>query len=270
MAPRKRKPLSIFVVSDATGTTAEAVARSALVQFGRSPARLRRFPFVRSEEQIEGIVGEAPERDCIVIFTLVNPDLAGVLRKRCRERGIPAIDVIGPLLAFFGEKLRHAPSMKPGALRHETEEAYKVGEAIHYTLRHDDGQNPGTWDKADLLILGVSRTGKTPTSIFLSCRKLKIANVPIVRGVDLPSAAYELPIPKVGFRIGLDRLLELRAQRVDRLPVVAIRGYQGRGSVFEELEYGERLFKKIPGIKTIDVTNRSIEETSEWIVRHAL
>jgi regulator of PEP synthase PpsR (kinase-PPPase family) len=270
MAPPKRTPLTIFVVSDATGTTAEAVARSALVQFGRSPARLRRFPFVRTEEQIEAIVEELPARDCIVVFTLVYPDLAAVLAKRCRERSVPAVDVIGPLLGFYGKMLRHAPKRKPGALRHESEEAFKVTEAIHYTLRHDDGQNPGTWNQADLLILGVSRTGKTPTSIFLSCRKLKIANIPIVNGVDLPRSVYELPVPKVGFRIGLDRLLELRAQRVDRLPVAAVRGYQGRASVFEEIEYGERIFKKMPGIRTIDVTNRSIEETSEWIVRHAL
>ncbi|MBM3320367.1 MAG: kinase/pyrophosphorylase [Candidatus Eisenbacteria bacterium] len=268
--PEKRAPLDIYVVSDATGTTAEAVARSALVQFGRAPAVVRRFPFVRTEEQIEEIIASAPAGECIVVFTLVTPDLASVLRARSAEKGIPAIDVIGPLLDIFRDKLRHAPSMKPGALRHESEEMYKVTEAIHYTLRHDDGQGLDTLDEADLLILGASRTGKTPTSIFLSCRKLKVANMPIVNGIALPDSVYDLPIPKVGFRMNLDRLLELRAQRVDKLPIAALRGYQGRSNVFEEIEYCEALYKKIPGLRTIDVTNRSIEETSEWIVRNVL
>lgn len=270
MSPAGKVPLSIFVVSDATGTTAEAVARSALVQFGRAPALVRRFPFVRDEAQIEAILREAPGRNCVIVFTLVNPELAALIADKCRERGIVAMDVIGPLLAYIGQKLRHAPSGRPGAFRHESEETYKVTEAIHFTLRHDDGQNVETLNEADLLILGVSRTGKTPTSIFLSCRKLKVANIPIVNGVDLPDGVRELKIPKVGFRMSIDRLLELRAERAAKMPIGALRGYQGRASVFEESEYCEAVFRKIPGLKTIDVTNRSIEETSEWIVRNVL
>jgi regulator of PEP synthase PpsR (kinase-PPPase family) len=270
VSPARRAPLEIYVVSDATGTTAEAVARSGLVQFGRASARVRRFPFVRSEEQIAGIVDEAPGGNCVIVFTLVSPDLGEALSKRSASKGIVAIDVLGPILGVFGDKLRHAPSGKPGALRHESEETYKVTEAIHYTLRHDDGQGLETLHEADLLILGVSRTGKTPTSVFLSCRKLKVANLPVVNGIPLPEGVAGLAIRKVGFRIGLDRLLELRAQRVDRLPVTTVRRYQGRSAVFEELEYCEEVYRKIPGLKTIDVTNRSIEETSEWIVRNVL
>ncbi|MFH1681696.1 MAG: pyruvate, water dikinase regulatory protein [Candidatus Eisenbacteria bacterium] len=268
--PSRRAPLSIYVVSDATGTTAEAVARSVLVQFQRAPAIVRRFPFVRTEEQIEEIVEGAPAGNCIIVFTLVSPDLAARLSARSGEKGIDAIDVIGPLLGILRGRIRHAPSMRPGAFRHEDEETYKVTEAIHYTLRHDDGQGLDTLGDADLLILGASRTGKTPTSIFLSCRKLKVANIPIINGIAPPDPVFELPIKKVGFRMSLERLLELRAQRVEKLPITALRGYQGRSNVFEELEYCEKIYKKVPGIKTIDVTNRSIEETSEWIVRNVL
>jgi len=262
--------LNIFVVSDATGTTAEAVARSALVQFAGARPLLRRFPFVRTTKQIETIVDQAPEGKCMIVFTLVSTDLSQMLVEKGRARGLTVVDVMGPLMETFHSILKYSPQRRPGAFRHAEEEAYQVTEAIHYTLRHDDGQGVETLHEADLLILGVSRTGKTPTSIYLSCRKVKVANIPIVGGITPPGEVFTLPIPKVGFRMSIDRLVDLRAQRVDRLPVAAVRGYQGRSGVFEENEFCEGIYRRIRGLKTIDVTNRSIEETSEWIVRNVL
>lgn len=269
MAPRDER-LQIFVVSDATGSTAEAVARSALVQFAGPRPVVRRFGFVRTPEQVDEIVDAAPVGRSIVVFTLVSAELAGRLRRKARAKDLTVVDVMSPLMKTLGGVTHKEPRRKPGAFRHEEEESYKIAEAIHYTLRHDDGQNIDTLDEADLVILGVSRTGKTPTSIFLSCRKLKVANIPIVDGIPLPKGVRDLPVKKVGFRMSLDRLVDLRARRVDKMPVHAVPGYQGRGCIFEELEYCEKVFRKIPGIRTIDVTNRSIEETSEWIVRNVL
>lgn len=266
----KRERLNIFVISDATGTTSEAVARSALVQFAGPHPLLRRFPFVRTTDQIDEIVELAPEGKCIIVFTLVTPGLAPALIRKAKAKKLTVIDVMGPLLDTLGGIVHRTPKRKPGVFRHEEEKDYQVTEAIHFTMKHDDGQGLDTLDEADLIILGVSRTGKTPTSIYLSCRKLKVANIPVINGIDLPKKVYDLPVKKVGFRMDMDRLVELRARRVDKLPVTALPGYQGRSWVFEELEYCSGIYKKIPGLKTIDVTNRSIEETSEWIVRNVL
>jgi len=261
---------TIFVVSDATGTTAEAVARSTLVQYAGARPRMRRFPFVRTSAQIDEIVEQAPDEKCIIVFTLVTPELSRALLRKGRRKGAVVIDVMGPLIKTLGGILHDPPSMEPGTYRHESEEVHAATEAIHFTLRHDDGQGIDTLHEADLVILGVSRTGKTPTSIYLSCRKLKVANVPVIHGIDPPRVLFDLPVPKVGFRMSLERLLEVRAQRVDRLPIAALPGYSGRAGVFQDLEHCEEVYRRIPGLKTIDVTNRSIEETSEWIARNVL
>jgi len=265
-----KKRLNIFLVSDATGTTAEAVITSVLVQFTGTQAHIRRFPFTRTIEQVEEVVREAPPKECMIVFTLVSNELRETLVRRSATKGVVAVDVIGPLMDLFSGILKHSPSRTPGIFRHESDEAYAVTEAIHYTLKHDDGQGLATLDKADLIILGVSRTGKTPTSIFLSCRKVKVANIPIVHGIPLQKEVVSSPVKKVGFRMNVDRLVELRARRVDKLPITAVPGYMGRDRIYEEVEYCEEVYRRLPGIRTIDVTNRSIEETSEWITRNVL
>ncbi|MFH1277903.1 MAG: pyruvate, water dikinase regulatory protein [Candidatus Eisenbacteria bacterium] len=270
MVRTKIPRLHIFVVSDATGSTAEAVARSALVQFAGPRPIVRRFGFVRTEEQVNEIVEAAPEGRGIIVFTLVSAELASRLKRKGRAKSLTVVDVLSPVMKTLGDAIHKEPRREPGTFRHEEEESYKIAEAIHYTLRHDDGQGLDTLDEADLIILGVSRTGKTPTSIYLSCRKLKVANIPIVHGISLPEEVFELPVKKVGFKMNLDRLVELRERRVDRLPITAVPGYHGRAGIFEEIEYCEGIYRKLPGLRTIDVTNRSIEETAEWIVRNVL
>jgi regulator of PEP synthase PpsR (kinase-PPPase family) len=127
-----------------------------------------------------------------------------------------------------------------------------------------------TLDEADLIILGVSRTGKTPTSIYLSCRKLKVANVPVIHQVPLPATVAKAPAKKVGFHMSPDRLIQLRGERMRRMPSANLPRYAKKNHVFEELEYCKRVFKKIPSLRVIDVTDRSIEEIAEWITRKVL
>lgn len=270
MVSSKNRRLHIFVVSDATGSTAEAVARSALVQFAGPRPVVRRFGFVRTREQVDEIVGAAPAGRSIIVFTLVSAELSARLKRKGRASGLTVVDVLSPVMKTLGDAIHKEPRREPGTFRHEEEESFKIAEAIHYTLRHDDGQGIETLDEAELIILGVSRTGKTPTSIYLSCRKLKVANIPIVDGISLPDEVFTLPVKKVGFKMNLDRLAELRAQRVDRLPITAVPGYHGRSGIFREIEYCESIYRRMPGLRTIDVTNRSIEETAEWIVRNVL
>ena len=263
-------PLDIFVVSDATGATAEAVATSVLVQFAGAQARIRRFPFVRTVAEAQAVLAQAPEGGCIIIFTVVSPELRRALLAGGRARNLTVVDLIGPLMSIFAGALEHEPSQIPGIQAGDQAELQQVTEAIHFALSHDDGAGIETLDQADVIILGASRTGKTPTSIFLSCQKLKVANVPIVYPMPLPPGVVAAPGKKVGFRIALERLVELRSERPRRLGVGALAGYSDETAVFQELEHCEEIYRRIPGLRTIDVTTRSIEEVAAWIKRQVL
>ncbi len=265
-----RKSLNIFVVSDATGHTAESVLTSVLVQFEGTRYNIRRFSFTRSPEQIEEIVRQAPRKECIIVYTLVSDSLRMLLNAKAKAKKLTVVDVMGPLIKTLSSILKFAPQMKPGMLRHQDEDEYFVTEAIHYTLTHDDGQGVDTLDEADLIILGISRTGKTPTSIYLSCRKLKVANIPIVKDMPLPPEIIKLPVKKVGFRMNVERQVRLRSERVGRMSRVSLPGYASRSHVVAEMEFCERLYRRIPSLWTVDVSDRSIEETSEWITRNVL
>lgn len=263
-------PLEVFVVSDASGATAEAVASSVLVQFTGAQARVRRFPFVRTVSEVEAVVAQATEGRCIAVFTFVSPELRQAMVDQGRAHNIAAVDILSPLMSIFAGILQHAPSQVPGIEVEERTELREITEAIHYALRHDDGQRQETLDQADVIILGASRTGKTPTSIYLSCQKLKVANVPIVRPVPLPAEVLASPAKKVGFHIALDRLVQLRRERPRGIGMETLAGYSGEAAIFEDLEYCEEVFRRIPGLRTIDVTNRSIEEIAAWIKRQVL
>jgi regulator of PEP synthase PpsR (kinase-PPPase family) len=265
-----RKRINIFIVSDGTGATAESVLASVVVQFRGVQFNIRRFPFARTEEHMKEIVRQAPEGKCIIVFTLVSEELRKFLIEEGVARKLTVVDVMGPLISTFSSILKHSPRMRPGIFRQQEEEMYRLTEAIHYTLSHDDGMGLETVDQADLIILGVSRTGKTPTSMFLSCRKLKVANVPILYQDPLPRAVTKAPSKKVGFTMSPDRLIQLRSERVRRMASAQLPRYASKTHVVEELEYSKQVYRKIPSLRVIDVTDRSIEEISEWITRQVL
>lgn len=261
---------TIAVVSDATGTTAESVLTSVLVQFPGARFNLKRHPFVKAPEQVEDIFRVKPEGQGIVLYTLVSMDLREQLSRRGEEEGWTVVDVMGPLIQTFSDALGMDAKMVPGIFRHDEDDAVLLRRAISYTLAHDDGKGLDTLDRADLLILGASRTGKTPASIYLSCRRLKVANYPIVMGIPLPEEILTARIKTVGFRMSPKRLVELRTARLMRLHKAKIQDYASAEHVLNELRYSEKMCRQIPGCKMIDVTMRSVEETSEWITRNVL
>jgi regulator of PEP synthase PpsR (kinase-PPPase family) len=266
----EKKVINVFIISDATGATAHSVLTSVLVQFKGAEFNIQRYSFTRSKERIDEILDEVPANQGIIVFTMVNTELREYLVTNAALKRLTIVDVMGPLMSMFSKLLKRAPKMTPGTFRQQDQEIYRLTEAIHYTLLHDDGMGHETIDQADLIILGVSRTGKTPTSIYLSCRKLKVANIPIILDTPFPMKIARLSMRKVGFRIGYDRLLQVRSERAKRMAVPEIPGYTDPGSLIEELEYCDKIYSRIPGLLTIDVTNRSIEETAEWITRSAL
>jgi len=265
----KKKNMNVFIVSDATGTTSESVFTSVGLQFDSANFSVRRFSFVRTPEKVDEVIAEAPEGACVVIFTLVSEELRGRLLRKGRRKKLAMVDVMGTLIGVFSQVLQKQPRMTPGVFRREDEETLRLTEAIQFAMKHDDGQCLDSIKDADLLILGPSRTGKTPTSIFLSCRKLKVANIPLVQDSPLPESIIRLPMRKVGFLMSSKRLQRLRSARSARYAAHGIGGgYATETTIAKELEFCEEIYDSIPGLKKIDVTYRSIEETASWIVRH--
>ena len=263
MSPPKKK-VHVFIVSDATGITAEMVISAVLVQFKEIEPTFKKFPYIRTKEQINAILTQAEAAQGIVIYSLVSQELRTWLRREKRKINIHAIDLLGPLLDRMGKLWNLNPLLNPNLLRNVGEESFRLAESIDFTLRHDDGQGIDTLDMADLVIFGVSRTSKTPTSLYLSCNNnLKVANVPLIPDIKPSDKIFTLKNQKVGFTISPDRLAFIRQKR---LKYAGSTYYTDLTNIKKELDYSRRIFSQIKGLQLIDVTNSSIEEVSNKIV----
>lgn len=261
---RPKKRIHIFIVSDSTGTTAEMVINAVLVQFKDVKPVFKKFPYIGTKEQIDAILNQAHEAQGIVIYSLVSPELRAWIRRKRRAADIYAIDLLGPIIDRIRKTWNLIPILEPGLLRRIDEESLRLAESIDYTLKHDDGQGIETMGKADLIILGVSRTSKTPTSLYLSCNhSMKVANVPIILGMKLPDKVFTLKKPKIGFTIELERLAFIRRKR---LKYAEDREYLDVTHIREELDYSDRIFSQIKDLQIIDVTHSSIEEVANRIM----
>jgi regulator of PEP synthase PpsR (kinase-PPPase family) len=261
--PRKR--IHIFIVSDSTGATAEMVINAVLVQFKDLVPVFKKFPFIRTKEQIKAILIQAHEVKGVVIYSLVSQQLRAWVRKEKRLMDIYALDLLGPILDRIRKQWDLTPLLEPGLLRGIGEESLRLAESIDFTLKHDDGQGVETLEKADLLILGVSRTSKTPTSIYLSCNEgLKVANVPLILDMRPPDKVFTLTkVQKIGFTISPERLAFIRQKRVK---YGGMDYYLDETKIRDELAYSRRIFNQIKGLELIDVTSSSIEEVASKIV----
>ena len=259
-----KKKVNIFIVSDATGITAERVINAVLVQFKKIEPVFRKFNFVKTEEQIEDILSEAEKLDAIVIYSLVSKKLRTWIRPQMRKKGLYRIDLLGPLLIRMERLWNMMPSFRPGLLTGLTEESLRLAEAIDYTLKHDDGQGLETLEEADIIILGISRTSKTPTSFYLSCNhELKVANIPIIKNVPLPENVFTFKKKKVGFTIAPKTAAMIRHKR---FLYAGESDYADIEYIKEELIYSHKIFRQIKGLQVIDVSNASIEEVAEKII----
>ncbi len=259
-----RKKVHVFIVSDATGITAEMVISAVLVQFKEIEPTFKKFPYIKTKEQINAILTQAEAVKGIVIYSLVSQELRVWIRREKRKMDIYTIDLLGPLLDRMRKLWNLNPLLSPGLLRGIGEESILLAESIDFTLKHDDGQGIDTLDKADLIIIGVSRTSKTPTSLYLSCNNdLKVANVAIIQDMKPPNKVFTLKIPKIGFTISPERLAFIRQKR---LKYAGSTDYTDLTQIKKELEYSHRIFTQIKGLQTIDVTNSSIEEIANKII----
>jgi len=257
----------IDVLSDSTGETAEKVVRAAMLQFPHSGAHIRLHTRVRTKEAARPVLERAAREGALVVFTVVSPELREYIHASSYELKIEALDLIGSLIGKLGTFLDRQPINMPSAMLPLSDEYFRRIEAVEFTVKSDDGKEPRNFKKADLILVGVSRTSKTPLSTLLAQRGLKVANLPLVLGVPPPPELDEAPQDRiVALTIGLDPLVEIRKARLKQLGMSVDANYGLREQVKEELEYANRVFKEHPGWPVIDVTGRAIEETAVIIL----
>jgi regulator of PEP synthase PpsR (kinase-PPPase family) len=263
--PERSDWAEIFVVSDGTGETAADTVRAAMLQFN-ARWRMRKFSDVRSAAQARGVIQEAANSGALVVFTVVNRPAAHALRDHGAERGVPTVDLLGPLIANIAEHLHAEPRQEPGLLHGFSDDYFRRIEAVEFAVRHDDGANPHTLFQADIVLVGPSRTSKTPLSMYLAQRGFKTGNVPIVPGLALPRPLFELNPRKVfGLVADAARLLTIRQARMRSLGAPPWLEYADAESVARELEDAKRLFRA-RGWRAVDVSGRAVEENASRIV----
>ena len=258
--------LHLHLLSDSTGETLENIAKAALAQFDDVQVVRHFWPLVRSETHLERILVEIAQNPGLVIFTLVNPEIRRQLETRCRAIGLPAVAPLDPVNHALSNLLGQEMKARPGR-QHMLDAAYFARvDAIQFTIAHDDGIAWEDWEDADIILAGVSRTSKTPTSIYLANRGYKVANIPIVVESPPPQALFGLRRPMVvGLTTAPERLIQVRRNRLLSLSQSPDTDYVQAEKVESEVKYARRMFAD-NSWPVIDVTRRSIEETAAAII----
>ncbi len=256
----------VHLVSDSTGETLVGLMKASTAQFRNATALEHIHALVRSESQLESVLQTIRDKPGIVLYTIVNSERRKRLETFCAEHKIPAISILDPTLAMMGRYLGASIVSEVGAQRTLDAEYYNRIEALDYAMVHDDGQNVQGLAQADIILLGISRTSKTPTCIYLANRGYKAGNIPLVPGAPLPLILDQFKQP---FIIGLvaspDRIVQIRQQRLMGLKQTEQTDYIDQDRVRDEMRQAKRMFLK-KGYKVIDVTRKSIEETSAQII----
>ncbi|AIM15638.1 MULTISPECIES: pyruvate, water dikinase regulatory protein [Neobacillus] len=258
----------IYVVSDSVGETAELVTKAAISQFNGSGMTLKRFPYVEDKEHIEEVISLVSLDNGMIAYTLVKPEMRTFMKERAEEEGIPAVDLIGPIMDKIQEFTGKTPLCEPGLVRKLDEDYFKKVEAIEFAVKYDDGRDPRGILKADIVLIGVSRTSKTPLSQYLAHKRLKVANVPLVPEVDPPEELFKVPKEKCfGLKISPEKLNHIRRERLISLGLNDQASYANINRIKEELDFFEKVVNKI-GCPVIDVTNKAVEETANVIINY--
>jgi regulator of PEP synthase PpsR (kinase-PPPase family) len=262
------EPRTVFILSDATGETAEKVVRAALLQFAGVPVNVRMYTRVRLEAEMRSIIHRAKQTGALVVFTVVSTSHRELLRRLCDEENVDTVDLIGTLMAKLSSYLGEQPKGVPGLLHTVGDEYFRRVEAVEFTVRNDDGREPRNLPKADLVLVGISRTSKTPLSTFLAQKGLKVANVPLVLGIEPPKELFEIDQEKIfGLTIKAESLLQIRQARLKHLGMPSDTSYGQREHIQQEIAYAQSLFRQHSSWPIIDVTGKAIEETAADIQR---
>ncbi|HHW61034.1 MAG TPA: kinase/pyrophosphorylase [Syntrophomonadaceae bacterium] len=256
----------VYIVSDSIGETAEMVVRAAASQFNSGGMEIRRVPNISDTETLDEIVYKASQLNYLIAYTLVLEDLSQHLEAEAAKANVVCVDILGPIIEAFKQASNIEPRREPGLLRKIDEMYYRRVEAVEFAVRYDDGKDPRGILLADIVLVGVSRTSKTPLSMYLAHKRIKVANVPLVPEVPPPEELFQVEKGKViGLIIRPEQLNQIRTERLKTLGLKGQASYANPERIMEELEYADSLMKKL-GCPVIDVTNRAVEETASKIL----
>lgn len=256
----------VYIVSDSIGETAEMVVRAAASQFNSGTMEIRQVPNISDTDTLKEIVHQAKASHFLIAYTLVINELAEFLKAEAAQAEVPCVDVLGPLIDAFRSVSDIEPKREPGLLRKVDEMYYRRVEAVEFAVRYDDGKDPRGINQADIVLIGVSRTSKTPLSMYLAHKRIKVANVPLVPEVAPPEELFKVEKGKViGLIIKPEQLNHIRMERLKTLGLKGQASYANVNRILEEMEFAETVMKKL-GCPVIDVTNRAVEETASKIM----
>lgn len=257
----------VFVVSDGTGDTGSAAVRAAMLQF-RTPWRLRIFGDVRRPTDARRVIDLAAESSALVVFSLVERAVIDALQSEAQSRSVTTVDLLGPLMSKIAQRLHREPSHEPGLLHGMGDDYFSRIEAVEFAVHHDDGANVHTLYQADIVLTGVSRTSKTPLSMYLAQRGYKTGNVPLVPSIEPPKELFELDRRKVfGLISDSQALTTIRQARVRALRASPRTSYSDLESVALEIERARAMFRR-HGWRTIDITGKAVEENASRIIEY--
>jgi hypothetical protein len=256
----------VYVVSDSVGDTAELVVKAAESQFTNDGVEIIRVPYVKSTRDIHDVLKDASANNSVIAYTLVLPELRDLLVIEADRANIPVVDIMGPIMEAIAIITNRQPRNEPGLVRRLDEDYFRKVEAVEFAVKYDDGKDPRGITKSDLVILGVSRTSKTPLCMYLAHKRIKAANVPLVPEVAPPEEIFQLPPNKViGLTIRPQQLNVIRQERLRTLGLTSHADYASMERILKELEYSEGIMKKV-GCTVIDVTNKAVEETASKVL----
>lgn len=256
----------LHLVSDATGETLIAASRAVAAQYDGVSSIEHVYPLVRTKSQLDRAIAEIEEAPGIVLFTLVDQQLAEELKSACKRASVPCLSVLQPILDLFQSYIGTAMRLRPGAQHMLNADYFRRIEALNFTVLHDDGQQTENFEEADVVLMGVSRTSKTPTSIYLANRGIKAANIPLVPDIPLPQLVLDLKKPLVvGLVASAERIVQIRENRLLALKANPDSPYVDRLLVADEIRRARKICAA-QGWPVIDVTHRSIEETAAAVI----
>ena len=259
--------LNIYVISDSVGETAQQVSKASISQFDISDNyEIKRFPYIVDIESLKDILNDAKNENAIVVYTLVDENLINITNKFCKDIGLSHMDLMTPLLREISKKTNVKPKREPGLIRKLDEGYFKRVDAIEFAVKYDDGKDAKGILTSDIVLLGISRTSKTPLSMYLANKNIKVANVPLVPEVPIPKEVFEInPKKIIGLTNTPEKLNGIRQERLKALGLSSSSSYAKLERILQELDYSEQIMKKI-GCPVIDVSNKAIEETAEIII----
>ncbi|MCH2533034.1 MAG: kinase/pyrophosphorylase [Bdellovibrionales bacterium] len=260
---------TIYIISDGSGETASALTRAALIHYRDHDINIVRSKNVRTEDQFEALIDEVFEKRGLIVHTVASPQMRLKIKELAANKGVPCVDLLGPILnemdSYFGTE---DEDHKAGLLRQVDDKYFKRIEAIEYTVKHDDGKTLADLESADIILVGISRTSKTPLSIFLSHKGWKVANVPLVYNSPLPEELFKVDQRKiVGLIIDSDSLIRIRRKRLEKFGQDPGGEYASLGHIQKEIDYAMDLFKKNKRWPVFNVTDRALEETASEIIK---